>query len=490
MSDISEFLTQWQDWAATYVVESDTRSSSYAELYRLARRNAETLAPLGIRGENVALLTSNSLDCIVAYWSLLLAGATIALLDAKAAAGEQSKLVATCDCNWVVCEERSLQAATLLSQRAHVGIIPLQAGQLHPICSPQVRRQRTGPADVAVLPVTSGSTGPVKAAMLSHENLEANTRSHAESLKLRSDDVVLIVLSISFSYAHTSQFLCHTRLGGTVVLYDQPVFLPKVFCELIEKHRVTTTSLVPTLLYILDRYPYLHDHDLSSLRYLCCGGAPLVLPVAQSLIAKLPHTRFVHSYGLTEASPRVTTLGPEHDVGKLPSIGKPMPGVEVRITAEDGGQAAPGQVGELQVRGKNVMAGYYGAPEETQAVLRDGWLLTGDLARCDEQGYLYLVGRKKNIIVTGGLKVHPEEIESVLSTHPAIEHVVVKGECADGWGEVPVAYLSFSGPGELSLPQVHEFLRGKLAEWKWPRKLYRSPVAETRTGKIRRYDVG
>jgi long-chain acyl-CoA synthetase len=448
--------------------------------------NAETLAQSGICEENVALLASNSLDCIVSYWSLLLARVTIVLLDAKSADDELRTLVDTCDCNWIVCEERFMQMAP----RAQLGVIGVQEYRFEVVCSPLPGKHRKNSSDIAVMSVTSGATGKVKVVMLSHKNLESNTASHIQSLKLRSDDVALMVLPIFYSYAHTSQFLCHTRLGGSIVLYDKAVFFPRLFCELIEKYRITSTSLVPTLLYILDQYLYLHEHDLGSLRYLCCGGAPMILEVAQSLMSKLPHTRLVHTYGLTEASPRVTTLAPEHDIQKLPSIGKPIPGVEVQIVADDGRPVAPGEIGELRVRGENVMTGYYDAPEETQTIVKDGWLYTGDLARCDDEGYLYLVGRKKNIIITGGVNVSPEEIEGVLLTHPDIKEAVVKGEYRQGLGEVPVAYLSLDKTGVLSLQQVHDFMRGKLAEWKWPQKLYFRPaVAKTRTGKIRRHDV-
>ncbi len=485
---VYEFLVQWKDQTASAVWEGNRYLCSYAELYRRSMAQRELLGEHRLGAANVALLTANTLDSVLAYWSLLGAGATILLLDAKLASAEVADLVKHADCSWIIGTELALEAYTDVGTAP--GLLSVEALDLQLRRPPGQPRERRNPPDIALMVPTSGSTGPSKIVMLSHANLAANTAAHIQSLGLHASDVALIVLPLGYSYAHTSQFLCHTRLGSTVVLYDKPVFFPRVFCELIETQQVTVTALVPTLLYILERYPYLHEHDLSSLRYLCCGGAPLDLAVAQSLAARLPHTRLIHTYGLTEAAPRVTTLAPDHDLRKLPSIGKPLPGVAVQIVDKAGLPLPPGAVGELCVRGANVMVGYYNDAAATATVLHDGWLHTGDLASCDADGYIYLMGRAKHIIITGGVNVSPEEIERVLLTHPAIMDAVVKGEERPGLGEVPVAYLVLKPGYELALQALHDFLRGKLAEWKWPRKLYiREALAHTSTGKVKRHHV-
>ena len=486
---LPEFLLHWAGRSTTYLIEG-ALEVSYARLAEVSRANAEMMADAGVSGDNVALLASNTVDCVAAYWSLLLAGASVLLLDPKMAEEELSALAQRCDCNWAASGESVSSTARALAEKADLGLIRIKEQRAGVVFAPPIRRRREQGSDVAVLCVTSGSTGKSKAAMLTHENLDANTASNIESLMLRSDDVALIALPLSYSYPHTSQFLSHTRLGGTIVLYDKPIFLPKRFCELIEEHSVTVTSLVPTLLHVLNNYRYLHKHDLRSLRHISCGGAPMDMQAAESLMAKLPLTRLIHTYGLTEASPRVATLGPSHDINKLPSIGKPMPGVEVRILSDDGAPAGIGVAGHLQVRGKNLMAGYYGSPEETKEVISDGWLRTGDLARFDDEGYIHLIGRTKNIIISGGSNVSPEEIESILRTHPGIVDVAVRGEYDQGLGEAPVAYVSIDGAQPLSLRQVHEFLRGKLAEWKWPEKLYvGSVIPKTPSGKVKTQSI-
>lgn len=482
-----DFLAQWEDRPGAYVKQDEAASFTYRELNQLARTNAARLTGWNVRGENIALLAPNSANWIVSYWSLIFAGATVVPLSPGFTERELLALMKICDCRWIVCDERN---AEKLSQQIDCGQLTIRNGELTVLTAPRNPSERITPTPAPVLCVTSGSTGTARAVMLTDENLDANTLSHIESLSLSSRDIVLITLPLHYSYAHTAQFLSHTRLGGTIVLYDRAIFSPRRFCQLIERHGVTITSVVPTLVQILNNYRYLEQHDLSSLRYLCCGGAPLETSAVRSLMARLPHTRFVHTYGLTEASPRVTTLPPETDLSRLPSIGKPVPGVEVRIVAENGAPAASGEVGELQVRGPNVMTGYYGSPGETEAVINDGWLSTGDLARADNDGYLYLAGRKKNIIISDGINVQPEEIESVLLEHPSVSDAVIKGEYTSEAGEVIAAHLSLRNSDALSLQHLHEFMRGKLAEWKWPRRLYLHPaMTRTESGKIRRSDV-
>ena len=482
-----DFLAQWEDRPGVYVKQDEAVSFTYSELNQIARTNAARLSGWNVRGENVALLAPNSANWIVTYWSLIFAGAAVVPLSPGFTERELLALMKICDCRWIVCDERNGEK---LSQKIASGQLTIRNGELMVVTEPKSSTDQTEPTPAPVLCVTSGSTGTAKAVMLTDENLDANTLSHIDSLSLSSRDIVLITLPLHYSYAHTAQFLSHTRLGGTIVLYDRPIFSPRRFCQLIERHGVTVTSVVPTLIRILNNYRYLESHDLSSLRYLCCGGAPLETGAVRSLMARLPHTRFVHTYGLTEASPRVTTLPPETDLSRLPSIGKPVPGVEVRIVAQNGEPAASCEVGELQVRGPNVMAGYYGSPEETQVVINDGWLSTGDLASADNDGYLYLAGRKKNIIISDGINVQPEEIESVLLEHPLVSDAVITGEYMPDAGEVIAAHVSLKNGDPLSLQHVHEFMRGKLAEWKWPRRLYLHPaMTRTETGKIRRSDV-
>lgn len=490
MRRLSDCLSAWSDRPAPYVSAGASEPVSYLEMHATARAHAAVLAQLDAGGSIVALLASNSPSAVACYWSLQVAGAVVVWLDPRAAGAELVATIGASDCDWVACDEACREAAAGVAERLRIGLIVVQRDGLDVPSRPAHRRPNRMPGDVAVMCVTSGSAGIPKPVMLSHANLMSNADAHIESLRLRADDVALVVLPMAFSYAHTSQLLCHTKLGGRLVLYDQAAFVPKHFCELVERCHVTVTSVVPTLLHILDQYRHLREHDLGSLRYLCCGGAPMAVDVARSVAAKLPHMRVIHTYGLTEASPRVTTLGPADDPGKLPSIGKPIPGVEVAIVDDTGGRVPTNTIGELVVRGPNVMVGYYGAPERTRAAIAGGWLRTGDLARQDDEGYIFLAGRAKDVIITGGSNVHPEEIETVLVTHPHVSGAVVRAEPDAGLGEVPVAYVSVRRGAALSVQQVHEFLNGKLAAWKWPRKVYvRGALPRTRSGKPRRCRV-
>jgi long-chain acyl-CoA synthetase len=311
--------------------------------------------------------------------------------------------------------------------------------------------------------------------------------SAIQSLSLSKSDTVLVALPLFFGYAHTAQFLVHTRLGSKIVLYDAPLFSPKRFCELVETHRVSCFTAVPSMLMMLHIYPYLEHHDLTSLRLVCFGGGGVSLDMLRSLMKRLPDTGFVQTYGQTECSPRVTALLPADSTRKIGSVGRPIPGVRVDIVSEDGTSVADGCVGEIRVQGENTCPGYYKNPEETAKIIRDGWLYTGDLAKRDEEGYIYLVGRKKNMVISGGINIYPEDVESVLRLHPSVEDVIVKGKPDDFMGEVPVAEVLCKSGCTLTLGDLHVFLRGKLATYKWPKEITLvSQLPKTATGKTKR----
>jgi long-chain acyl-CoA synthetase len=491
MWQLSESLTAHADRRTIYVRRSHD-ALTYADAVDSSRAGAERLAASGVRGANVALVTANSFDGIVGYWTLLRSGAVPVMVDPQATAPELLRTVETCDCEWIACDARHRPLAAAAAAGSGSGVIVSEGLRTSvDVCPSVARAPARRPANVAVMCASSGSSGASKAVMLSHANLEANVDAHVRSLGLGPGDSTLVVLPLAFSYAHTTQLLAHTKLGGTIVLYDEPVFGPRHFAALVEQWRPTVTSLVPPLLVMLDGYRYLDRHDLGSLRYLCCGGAPLPLDAARSLMHKLPRTRFVHTYGLTEASPRVTTLGPADRLEKLPSIGKPIAGVTVRILREDGRPAGRGEIGELTVEGPNVMVGYYAAAAgQADTFLDGGRLHTGDLAFEDGDGYLYVVGRKKHVIISGGVNLCPEEVEQVLCTHPAVSEAVVRGEADVALGEVPVADVALRSDAALSLAELHAFLSDRLAPWKWPRRLYvEGALPKTHSGKPRRARV-
>lgn len=487
MSDIRNFLTPWKNSEKPYVIAQHILLS-YRELYGAARHNAAILNRAGIEDENIALLAGNSCEYIVSYWSILFSGSTIIPLNVQDTDRELVNHLVFCDCNWLIYEETYKAAAGQLSNNARTGLIGVGKDfKFTTVKFPSNREKRANQPDIAIMLQTSGSTGNPKTVMLSHKNLTANTLSHIQSTQLEKKDTSLIVLPLCFSYTHTSQLLCHTCLGGTLVLYPRPLFFPRLFCDWIERYTITATSLAPPMLYMLNRYPRLKNRDISSLRFLYYGSGPIRERIALNLMTQLPTVKFTYSYGLTECSPRVTTLPPGKAREKINSVGKPIPGVNVQIVDENHQPLPPGKIGELRVKGKNVTPGYYKNTGETRKTIKNQWLYTGDLATTDEDGYIYILGRKKNIIICGGLNLSPEEVEQVLAQHPDIKNVMIGGEFHEVLGEIPVALVTLRKTCRPALEDIHQFLKGKIAEYKWPKKLViRDRLEITDTGKLKR----
>jgi long-chain acyl-CoA synthetase len=242
------------------------------------------------------------------------------------------------------------------------------------------------------------------------------------------------------------------------------------------------------MLHTLVQNPPAEQHAISSLRYVCFGGGPMPVETLRRLIEGFPGVGFVHTYGQTEAAPRVTALLPQDRLGRLGSIGKPIPGVSVRLLSDDGKIAAPGEIGEIVVQGPNVMLGYYKRPADTAQVLRPDGLWTGDLARMDADGYLYLIGRRKNIVISGGINIYPEELEECLLGHPAVQEVVVMGEPHDVLGESPVAFVVRKPGTTASAEELLQHCATRLAQYKWPSRIeFRDSLSKTYNAKIKRH---
>lgn len=323
----------------------------------------------------------------------------------------------------------------------------------------------TSDQDVAVILYTSGTTGRPKGAMLTHRNLLANVRSCAEVLPVGPEDRFLSALPLFHSFAATVFMILPILAGGSIHLMER--FLPANTLTAMEQAQATVFGGVPSMFGLMLQLSPKERPKLSSLRISISGGAPLS-PEIWREFEKAFDTRLIEGYGLTEASP-VVAVNPPFGLRKVGSVGLPLPGVDVRIVDAEGRQVARGDVGELLVRGDNVMIGYLGLPEDTSAAVRDGWLLTGDLARLDEDGYLYIAGRKKELIIVGGLNVHPGEVDRVLVEHPAVREAAAFGIDDAARGEAVWAAVTIC-PGEsVSQRELLSFCRDRLAPYKVPR---------------------
>ncbi|MGH9174275.1 MAG: AMP-binding protein, partial [Vicinamibacterales bacterium] len=318
-----------------------------------------------------------------------------------------------------------------------------------------------------ILP-TGGTTGAPKAVTLSHANLVANAwqQFHWAGGKM-GEETFLAVLPFFHSYGLSATMMTGTAMAATLILHHR--FNTRMVLRLIEQHRTTVFHAVPAMLNAMNERLRRKPSDLSSLKWVISGGASLPIPVADEF-AKHSGALVVEGYGLSECSP-VTHVGPLNESSRRGTIGLPLPDTDCRIVdAETGATTvAPGEVGELIVRGPQIMLGYWNHPEETAATFRDGWLHTGDLAACDEDGFYRIVDRKKDLIITSGYNVYPAEVEAVLRTCPGVKDAAVIGVPDERRGEIVKAMIVLAANADWDEDHLHRFCREHLSAHKRPR---------------------
>lgn len=340
---------------------------------------------------------------------------------------------------------------------------------------------------VAVFQYTGGTTGVPKAAMLTHRNLVANVLQANAWNTTREDGREVLLASIPFFhiYGLTVALLMGLADGATIVLQTRPD-IPELL-KLVDRHRPTQFPGVPALYAAFNQRPDLAKYQLRSIKFCLSGSAPLPLEV-QRRFEEITGANLVEGYGLTESSP-ATHVNPVAGERRSGSIGLPLPETEQRIVApDDPNRVLPvGEVGELEVRGPQVMLGYYRQPAETAQVLRDGWLLTGDIARIDADGYAYIVDRKKDVILVGGMNVYPREVEEVLLQHPGVLEAAVIGVPDPTRGEVPTAFVVRRPGRSPTAPELIEFVRDRIAHFKAPRSVeFRDSLPKSGVQKVLR----
>jgi acyl-CoA synthetase (AMP-forming)/AMP-acid ligase II len=321
--------------------------------------------------------------------------------------------------------------------------------------------------------------------MLSHRNLVANCRTAVVEGNVVESDVYLLTAP-----------LCHLAAGARIffavhaaaTLWVEPEFDPERVVQLMHDRRVSSTILVPTMVQALVGELERSGRRARDFRRLTYGAAPIPLPLLERVMELLP-CEFQHGYGLTEASATVTVLPPSDHVldasararRRVESVGRAAAGVEVKVVDDDGREVMPGEQGEVIVRGANVMEGYWRRPSETAAAIRDGWLFTGDVGVLDDDGYLYLVDRKADLLISGGINVYPREIEVQLEAHPEVRQVAVVGEAHARWGEVPVAFVV----AQTTEAALVDWCRTRLAAYKVPKRVvFLEALPRNASGKV------
>ncbi|MDQ3876792.1 MAG: AMP-binding protein [Actinomycetota bacterium] len=337
--------------------------------------------------------------------------------------------------------------------------------------------------DLAALMYTGGTTGRAKGVMLSHFNLwhagfSAETASHVAGINR-----TLIPLPLSHSYGLLVTVVgMHAQEPGTAVLMRW--FDPGGWVDLVEQHQIQLSTLVPSMIQLLLALP-LEERDLTSLRYVVSGASPLPLDVMRELERRVPGVKVREGYGLTESSAIISTMPPDRI--KQGSVGVPVEGCHLKIVADDGAELQPGEIGEVIVSSPSVMRGYWKADDVTSLAIREGWLYTGDMGRVDEDGYLWIVDRKKDLIIRGGFNVYPRDVEDALTEHPDVAMAAVIGKPDETYGEEVVAFVQLSAGADVTSGQLVEFARSRIGKYKYPREVrIVDSVPLTPVGKIDR----
>lgn len=444
------------------------------------------------KSKTVAIFLPNSIEYAVAYFGISFSKKVIVPIDPQSKGPEICSTVKYCEIDLIISNSKYklLFKETFKDYLNKIVIYfidsqeKIEYGKSSCLEKSIESNQDMDLEDVAIMLHTSGTTSDPKRVMLTSRNLLCNIESNIKSLNLSNEDIGLIALPMFFGYCNTAQFLSHIYVGATMVIMDN-VFLPKQFFKIVQDEKITNFTGVPTMLIMLLNYEYSNNYDFSTLRYICFGGGVMPVEKLKQLIYKYPTIGFIHTYGQTECSPRITALLPQDSMKKIGSIGKSIPGVKVKIVDINNNPVEPLKNGEIVVCGDNVMKGYYKQREKTTAIIRNGWLHTGDMGYFDEDGYIYLTGRIKNIIISGGINIYPEEIEQVLLQNECIEDAYVYGKAHDMMGEVPVAKIIKKS--EITSKNLRQYCRKYLADYKVPYDFeFVDKLKKTYNGKVKR----
>ncbi len=487
--------------SSTAVVFEETRLT-YAELDERVNRLANALVALGCaRGDRVAVLAENTHKYMEVYLAAGKAGLVVTPLNFRLSDNELVHIVTDSGATVLMAGDGYEQSARLaageLGDVEHwIALDGVSDGYLSyeallADASAVCPELAVGENEMAILMYTGGTTGTPKGVMLSHRNLLVSARACTDGVGFGRDDVECYVLPL-FHIAMWAA-LATLMAGATLVIVRKPDLRGILAC--IATERCTHINLVPTLLGWMLSLPDLDDFDLSSLRLISYAGSPMAPEVLKAAIRRFGNI-FAQGYGMTEAAPAVSFLGTEDHVldgprsRLLTSAGKASAGIEVRVVDENDTPLAPGEVGEITVRGDNVMLGYWRLPERTAETLRGGWLHTGDMGTLDEDGYIFLKDRKADMIVTGGENVYPKETEDALYEHAAVQECAVVSAPDERWGEKVQAVVALKAGRHADEDELIAHCKARLAGYKCPKAVeIWDALPKTPIGKILRKDV-
>ena len=461
------------DPARSFVMLDDGRRYSYGDMLDLSARYANALVAAGAKvGDRVAVQVEKSIEAVMVYLGAVRAGAVFLPLNTAYTPAEVEYFLGDAQPSVFVCDPAKAASLAAVAEKTGARLETLGTkgnGSLADAANAASTRfvdASRGPDDLAAILYTSGTTGRSKGAMLSHENLASNARTLVEYWRFTDRDVLIHALPIY----HTHGLFVATN---TILLAGASMhFLPKLDPDLMLKLMATSTSMmgVPTFYTRLLQHPGLTPEATRNMRLFVSGSAPLLAETHREWQARTGHA-ILERYGMTETN--MNTSNPYDGERIAGTVGFPLPGVEVRVAdPETGNLLGTGEIGVLEVRGPNVFRGYWRMPEKTAAEFRDGWFITGDLGLMDARGYVQIVGRGKDLVITGGFNVYPKEVETEIDSIPGVVESAVIGVAHPDFGEGVTAVVVKRADSPLTEADITAHLGERLAKFKQPKRVF------------------
>ena len=455
-------------------------------------RLGNALSDLGVqKGDRVAILQVNCNQCVETYFAVARIGGIYVPLNFRAKGNELTYMLNSSEANTLLAGERYIDLVNsikpeLTSVKNIIAVDSQQEGMLYyedilASSSADDIFTEIDDNDTTILMYTAGTTGFPKGVMLSHNSFAIYVLENVSPADPETEE--RNILTVPLYHVAGIQAMMAAIYGGRALVMERQ-FEPKEWMELVEAEQVDRAMMVPTMLKQVLDHPDFGKHDLSSLRVITYGAAPMPLEVIKRAVDIFPGVSFINAFGQTETASTITTLGPEdHNITgteeerekklkRLSSIGRAMSDVEMKILDEEGRELPTGQVGEIVARGPRVMAGYWKDQEKTEKTIdKEGWVHTGDMGYMDEDGYFFLAGRATDMIIRAGENISPEEVEAVLHSNSKVEEAAVIGVPDEEWGEVPVAVVVLKQGETASPEELMEYCRVNLASFKRPRSV-------------------
>ncbi len=472
-------------------VKLDDAAFNYGLLDNASQRVAAMLRSKGVgRGDRVGIMLPNVPYFPAVYYGVLRAGAVVVPMNVLLKGREVAFYLSDAQVKVLFAWHGFMEAAEAGAKEAgEVEVVPVEPGRIEAEIfahEPDEEVADVDGDDTAVILYTSGTTGKPKGAELTHDNLRNNVRVAAGLLEMGVGDVIFGGLPLFHSFGQTCTMNAAIGCGATVTLL--PRFDPGKALEILERDKCTVFEGVPTMYGALLHHPGRESCDVSSLRVCISGGASLPVEVLRGF-EECFGCKVLEGYGLSETSPIASFNHPDRE-RKAGSIGTPIEGVEMKVVDDERNEVAQGEIGEILIKGHNVMKGYLNQPEATAESIKDGWFASGDMARIDEDGYFFIVDRKKELIIRGGYNVYPREVEEVLYEHPAVREAAVVGVPHEELGEEIGAAVALKDDQRVEAGELRDFVKDQLAAYKYPRLIwFVDELPKGPTGKILKREI-